>query len=164
MKDCYKACRLKFPRVPWASSIWCRHIHPKFSILVWKKFHDRLPTDDHLQRRGIRLASVCAHGASPSNIESIFHVFCDCLFAISLWNWLAMVFRTFPPTTICWLEIWKSIESKPFPSQLKNLWMTASLSMIYVIWYSRNKRLFDDCPVNISSRSIIVSLEKDCPS
>ncbi|KAM5546473.1 hypothetical protein ABKV19_002467, partial [Rosa sericea] len=39
------------------AQVWRHFIPPRFSILVWRLLHNKLPTDDQLQRRGIPLVS-----------------------------------------------------------------------------------------------------------
>ena len=57
--DGYELVRPHFEKSDWASSVWCSFIPPRYSILAWRIFHLKLPTDDQLQRRGIPMVSVC---------------------------------------------------------------------------------------------------------
>ncbi|KAL6220268.1 hypothetical protein ACLB2K_008024 [Fragaria x ananassa] len=56
--DGYELVRLHFEKSDWASSVWRSFIPPRYSVLAWRIFHLKLPTDDQLQRRGIPIVSV----------------------------------------------------------------------------------------------------------
>jgi len=55
------------------------------SFLFRRWIHDRLPTDDMLQKSGMSFASVCYH----CGMESALHLFLQCPFAVDIWNWFS---------------------------------------------------------------------------
>lgn len=166
LKDSYNSCRKKLPKQSWCSLIWKAFIPPKLSVLVWRIFHNKLPTDDQLQRRGIPLVSACQTCNTLSCGETIAHLFSECSFAQALWQWMAGIFNTRLPGGGSWSDFWTDISG--FPSQLYNMWITACLCIIQVIWKTRNSLKFQDAPVNVARamaqcKKLVITLCKDCP-
>lgn len=81
----YHLIRRRHSDCDWVTVIWQHFIPPRQSILAWRLFHDKLPTEDALQRRGIFLASICLCRNSE---ESIAHLFFGCRISRQLWRWL----------------------------------------------------------------------------
>ncbi|XP_042511750.1 uncharacterized protein LOC122086899 [Macadamia integrifolia] len=52
--------RIRNLKVPWFSLIWGKKVQPRVSIFGWRMVHDKLPTDDAVQKRGIALVSKCS--------------------------------------------------------------------------------------------------------
>ncbi len=117
--------------------IGANFIPPKYSTLAWRLLHQILPTDDKIQRRGVYLASICL--LCNKHSESIQHLFLTCSFTQLLWKWHASLFQTTLPSSGSIEDLCQSIMSKPFKSQLYNLWIVTSLSILYEIWRTRNK-------------------------
>jgi len=49
------------PRAPcgWGKFIWSSYIPPSKNVVLWKVFHGRLPTDQHIQNKGLHICSMC---------------------------------------------------------------------------------------------------------
>ncbi|KAL6143356.1 hypothetical protein ACLB2K_054051 [Fragaria x ananassa] len=120
-----------------------RFIPPRYSILAWRIFHLKLPTDDQLQRRGIPMVSVCQL-CSFSHIEDMPHLFVNCSFAQHIWQWLACCFGTSLPSYGSLNDLWSSVAGKSFSPQLKNIWRATCFFALMAIWKSRNKLRFDN--------------------
>ena len=66
------------PGVPcgWGKFIWSSDIPPSKTLVLWKVFHGRLATDQHIQNKGLHICSMCTlcekHG------EFIHHLFFEC--------------------------------------------------------------------------------------
>lgn len=65
--------------------LWHIGIPLKWSIVVWKVLHGKLPFDLNLQHKGIHLASKCICCSNPS-VESLNHVFVGSDFAQKVWK------------------------------------------------------------------------------
>ncbi|MCH92420.1 ribonuclease H protein [Trifolium medium] len=57
LKDAYLHFAPIGPNISWAKSIWNAAIPPSKSFMVWRLFHNRLPTDENLASRGFQLPS-----------------------------------------------------------------------------------------------------------
>jgi len=42
----------------WGKSIWSSYIPPSKTLVLWKVFHGRLPTDQHIQNKGLHICSI----------------------------------------------------------------------------------------------------------
>jgi hypothetical protein len=85
-----QAYDFKLPQVQdlhWAKLIWNVDIPPSRSFLVWRLMHEKLPTDENLMTRGCAIPSMC--NFYKNHVETSFHIFFQCQFAITLWSWLA---------------------------------------------------------------------------
>lgn len=73
----------------WTKLIWNRLIPPSKSFVAWKLVHNRIPTNDQMQKRGCMLASIycICHSAA----ETADNIFLNCRFATDLCNWLGSV-------------------------------------------------------------------------
>ncbi|PRQ17956.1 putative reverse transcriptase zinc-binding domain-containing protein [Rosa chinensis] len=95
--DGYELVRQKSNKKSWATSIWNSFIPPRYSLLAWRIFYDRLPTDLQLQRHGVTLVSKCPL-CSLGCVEDSVHLFFSCSFAQHIWQWLACCFGTSLPS------------------------------------------------------------------
>jgi len=64
--------------------IWKLEIMPKIKIFLWQLCHNALPVRGTLLQRGINIDPSCP--LCLSNIESIEHLFKDCLVASQVWE------------------------------------------------------------------------------
>jgi hypothetical protein len=87
LKDAYLFKSQQFQDLHWAKSIWSPDIPPSKSLMVWRLMHEKVPTDENLLIRGCQFPSMC--NFCCKNVESSFHIFFECEFAIKLWSWLA---------------------------------------------------------------------------
>ena len=55
----------------WGKFIWSSSIPPS-KTLLWKVFHRRLPTDQHIQHRGLHICSMCTLCEKHENLFSIY--------------------------------------------------------------------------------------------
>ncbi|KAL6176156.1 hypothetical protein ACLB2K_052791 [Fragaria x ananassa] len=125
------------------AKVWQNFIPPRFSILVWRLLHNRLPTDDQLQRRGIPLVSVCQL-CSFCSVEDSTHVFVNYSFAQHVWQWLSSCFGTSLPSQSSLDNLWSVIVGKSFSPQLKNVWLTGCLFAFRAIWRTCIMLCFDN--------------------
>jgi len=49
------------PGVPcgWGKFIWTSYLLPSKTLVLWKVFNWRLPTDKHIQNKGLHICSMC---------------------------------------------------------------------------------------------------------
>ena len=49
-KEAYKFLRPSLPSLDWSKVIWCKHVAPRMSLLVWKVLRGRVISEDFLQK------------------------------------------------------------------------------------------------------------------
>jgi len=76
-----------FPKLDWCRLVWQQFIPPSRSFIYWRWVHEKLLTDDNLQKRGCNLASICC--LCRNYTECSFHLFLYCAFSMKLWNWIS---------------------------------------------------------------------------
>jgi hypothetical protein len=59
LKDAYFLKSQQFQDLHWAKVIWSPDIPPSKYLFVWRLMHDKVPTDEHLLKRGCHLPSMC---------------------------------------------------------------------------------------------------------
>lgn len=73
--------------VSWGKIIWSSCIPPSRTFLLWKLLHNKMTTDENLQRRGCTFVSICSLCGQYQ--ETSIHLFLQCSFAKIQWFWLA---------------------------------------------------------------------------
>jgi len=89
LKDAYLFHSPAGPKRSWAKLIWNAAIPPSKSFLVWRLIHRKMPTDDNLYARGCYMPSMCT--LCGKDAETSNHLFLNCQFALSLWQWLQSI-------------------------------------------------------------------------
>ncbi|WJX12769.1 hypothetical protein P8452_03227 [Trifolium repens] len=87
LKQAYEFILPQVQDLHWAKLIWNADIPPSKSFFAWRLMHEKLPTDENLMTRGCAMPSMC--NFCHNHVESSFHIFFECHFAIKLWSWLA---------------------------------------------------------------------------
>jgi len=79
-------------RVPsdWGKFIWFSSISPSKTLILWKFFHGRLPTDQHIHNKGLHICFMCP--LCEKHEESIQHLFFECSNALNIWSWVRKIF------------------------------------------------------------------------
>jgi mannosylglycoprotein endo-beta-mannosidase len=85
-KQAYDFKLAQVQELHWAKLIWNVDIPPSKFFLVWRLMHDKLPTDENMMTRGCAIPSMC--NFCMQQVETSFHIFFECQFAIKLWSWL----------------------------------------------------------------------------
>jgi ribonuclease HI len=138
----------------WAKAIWNIAIPPSKSLMVWRLMHDKMPTDEKLMEKGCAIPSMC--NLCKNNVESSFHLFFECHYAIKLWSWLAgclNVTLQFYSTD----DIWKLCDLNWSP-QSKVTMTAAIINLLNTLWLVRNKARFDNILISWQSAiSLIIS-------
>jgi hypothetical protein len=86
-KHAYTFKNMQVQELPWAKYIWRTEIPPSKSLMAWRLMHEKMPTDENLMSRGCAIPSMC--NLCKTHVESSFHLFFECSYAIKLWSWLA---------------------------------------------------------------------------
>jgi len=76
------------PGVPygWDKFIWSSSIPHSKTLVLWKDFQRRLPTDQHIHNKGLHICSMCA--LCEKHEESIQHLFFECSNVLHIWSWI----------------------------------------------------------------------------
>jgi len=70
----------------WDKTIWSQYIPPSKTLVLWKVFHRRLPTDQHIQHRGLHLCYMCT--LCEKQKESIQYLFFESPNVLHIWSWV----------------------------------------------------------------------------
>jgi ribonuclease HI len=124
--------------VHWAKLIWNTAIPPSKSLLVWRLMYDKIPTDENLLIRGCYLPSMCS--ICKSHVETTFHIFFECGFAVKTWSWLAGCLNMVIQFTSM-QDIWKLCDLNWSP-QSKVTITAAIINLINTLWFVRNQARF----------------------
>ncbi|KAK3204926.1 hypothetical protein Dsin_018972 [Dipteronia sinensis] len=77
----------------WGKQIWASFIPPSRSVLIWRLFHGKIPTNIALRARGYISPSRCRFCCAAE--EDLKHLFLDCLFVRGLWDAVSSTFGWF---------------------------------------------------------------------
>jgi ribonuclease HI len=127
-------------KLHWAKTIWSIDIPPSKSLVSWRLMHDKLPTDDNLMLRGCLLPSVCS--LCFQQVETSFHLFFDCVFAVNIWNWFSEIIGlnlNFNSIEDIWL-----LCDRNWKPQCKVVIKSALVNIISTIWFVRNQTRFNN--------------------
>jgi len=72
--------------------IWSSSILPSKTLVLWKFYHGRLPTDQHIQNEGLHICFMCT--LCEKHEESIQHLFFECSNVLHIWSWVRHIFLT----------------------------------------------------------------------
>ncbi|XP_055962061.1 uncharacterized protein LOC130015619 [Mercurialis annua] len=140
--------RGSLPSLRWNKEIWKPFIPPSRSMLCWRLFHMRIPTDDMLRKAGITLVSVCRFCYACD--ESITHIFIQCPFAVQIWNAVESLFMVKLDRSSSPLHLFTSSRRHSFGSQVSALFSAAIISSFWTIWKFRNDCTYENITPNIS--------------
>lgn len=124
----------------WTDLLWHSHFPPRISSTVWKITHNRISTQDNLQKRGKITASRCDMCLSSS--ETVNHLFLRCNFAARLWKWIWDTFNIPSTTPHSISDLWNMIRKLKFSPQIRQLLISCCLICLYALWDTRNKLIF----------------------
>ncbi|KAK2430924.1 hypothetical protein QL285_029213 [Trifolium repens] len=152
-KQAYTFKNMHVQELPWAKHIWRTEIPPSKSLMVWRLMHEKMPTDENLMSRGCAISSMC--NLCKTHVESSFHLFFECSYAIKLWSWLAGCLN-FTIQFYSTDDIWKLCDLNWSP-QSKVTITTAIINLLNTLWLVRNKARFDFCIPWQSAISLIIA-------
>lgn len=144
LKDAYNFHRIPNQRREWSKIIWNSAIPPSKSFHVWRIIHNKMPTDENLQLRGLSFPSMCS--LCNKQPETSKHLFLNCPFSLSLWNWLCSLINLNLNLTSV-LSIFK-ICKRGWSQQGMLVIAAAVINILNVIWWCRNNKRFNDVKPN----------------
>jgi ribonuclease HI len=135
LKEAYLFKIQQIHELPWAKCIWSPDIPPSKSLLAWRLMHSKVPTDENLMARGCYIPSMC--NLCNNHIETSFHIFFECPFAVRLWSWLAGCLNKALQFTSM-EDMWRICEWQWSP-QCKITVTAAIVNLLNTIWLARNQ-------------------------
>ncbi|WJZ85876.1 hypothetical protein VitviT2T_005388 [Vitis vinifera] len=126
--------------------VWNSQVPFKVKSFVWLVAHKKVNTNDMLQvRRPYKALSPDICILCMKHGESVDHLFLHCSLTIGLWH------RLFQLAKLDWVSPrsiydMMSIKFKGFGNSKRGivLWQAASIALIWVVWWERNARIFED--------------------
>jgi ribonuclease HI len=140
LKEAYLFKLQQVHDLPWANSIWSSDIPPSKSLLVWRIMHDKVPTDENLMSRGCYIPSIC--NLCSCHVETTFHLFFECSYAIRLWSWFAgCVNQVLHFSSL--EDMWKIADLNWSP-QCRVTIIAAIVNLLNTLWLVRNQARFNN--------------------
>ncbi|MCH99434.1 ribonuclease H protein [Trifolium medium] len=102
--------------------------------------HNKVPTDENLMIRGCYMPSMCS--ICKCKVESSFHIFFECSFAIKTWSWLASCLNVVLQFNSI-EDIWNLCDANWSP-QCKVTIIAAIIYLINTVWFVRNQARFQN--------------------
>ncbi|KAK2424264.1 hypothetical protein QL285_034644 [Trifolium repens] len=152
LKQAYSFKLQQYQDLHWAKLIWNPDIPPSKSLMVWRLMHQKMPTDENLLTRGCALPSMCS--LCSCQVESSFHIFFECPYAIKLWSWFAgclnvtLQFHSMD-------DMWNLCDLNWSP-QCRVTIIAAIVNLLNTIWFARNQIRYNNKV--ISWRSALSSI------
>jgi len=139
----------------WGKFIWSSYILPSKTLVLWKVFHGRLPTDQHIQNKGLYICSMCT--LCEKHEDSIQHLFFECANALRIWSWVRHIFSTYHFSN---KDDLLSFIKSDVSSLVKLIKLAVITFSIWMIWRMRNYAHFQD-KIEVS-RAILVIKDLTC--
>ncbi|KAL9672824.1 hypothetical protein QQ045_029077 [Rhodiola kirilowii] len=147
VKQYYLAKRAPLPKQHLIALIWQSWIPPKINGLIWKLFHQVVPTDNKIISLGFQMPSKSRCCSFPTQ-ESSAHLFLHSDLARPGWRFLAQVFDKPPPSSMLSLKTYWFASTNP-KRFLDCLALGMAASLLLEIWVARNKVLHGENHGNI---------------
>lgn len=144
-KLAFQFLNLSSPKLEWASVIWRPRIPPSHSFIFWRFMLSKLPTDENLQSRGCTLVSMCL--LCSKHAESSTHLFLECTFSHSIWQWLDIKLQQ----TISLASPTSLLPCVPqrCSSQLRDVLAAAIVHTVHTIWLARKVVRFNAAHISL---------------
>ena len=120
---------------------WNRLVPAKVNVFFWRLKLNKIPTRVNLDRRGIDIGSILCPFCG-SDVETVNHLFFSCEMATDLWVLVARWWELDIPVMSSVLEWVTWIDSARLPSKVRNCLDVVALTLMWSIWYFRNRLLF----------------------
>ena len=126
--------------------VWNSQVPFKVKSFVWLVAHKKVNTNDLIQlRRPYKALSLDICKLCMMYGESTDHLFLHCSLTMGLWHRLFQIAKMdwVPPRSISNMMY---INYKGFSLSKRGivLWQTACIALIWVVWWERNARIFED--------------------
>lgn len=110
--------------------------------MTWKILHGRILVDCSLQRQDVQLCSKCS--VYCSGIESIAHLFLECIHIRDLWQWILGLFHLQLPFNATLEFLISSSFIANLSKATKHLWYIVFCNLLWCIWMERNRLMYDE--------------------
>ncbi|KAK2654916.1 hypothetical protein Ddye_007968 [Dipteronia dyeriana] len=121
--------------------IWASFIPPSCSVLIWRLFHGKIPTDIALRVRGYIFPSCCRFYCAAE--KDLRHLFLDCPFVRGLGDVVSSTFGHKLKLDGTCLDLWQEAMRVVFSTQLKTLWRVSIITVFWVVWFFLNQSTFE---------------------
>ncbi|CAL0318467.1 unnamed protein product [Lupinus luteus] len=130
----------------WGKTIWSTSIPPAKSFTTWRLLCNKMPTDENLKTRGCSLASIC--NLCRKNEDSSNHIFFNCQFARTLWDWLSSILNiSIDLTSIS--SVLKATQLN-WSAQVEHAISASIINIINTIWFCRNQQRFSNITITLN--------------
>lgn len=132
------ACLPTQSALPWTKIVWSRRHLPRFAVILWMAFRQRLPTLDKLYHWGIADNNNCLLCGLLR--ENTYHLFFSCPFSRSVWSATLSKIQC-QTITFFWNLIPDWLLTTHWNSNFqKELIFQAVATTVYCLWKERNNR------------------------
>jgi hypothetical protein len=122
--------------------------------MMWRLLHNRLSIDENLATRGFLFTSMCS--LCRKQPETTVHLFLQCPFSLSLWNWFSAVINL-NVNLISVVDV-VNLANRCWNPQCRVVVSAAIISIFNNIWLCRNSVRFKGIKPNMNSTlSLIIS-------
>ncbi|XP_039070040.1 uncharacterized protein LOC120216777 [Hibiscus syriacus] len=149
IKDIWHHIRNKDDKVTWHKLFWLPLHVPKYNIITWMAFLDRLPTKDRLIRMGFNIDGICV--LCNEEMETRDHLFLHCTVANSVWSSVLNLNGICRGTCSWSARISWAFASWKGKSLLTAIMKLAWTTFTYIIWEERNKRIYQRRSRNVNA-------------
>lgn len=139
-KIAYNHIRNSHPVVKWGKWIWSPFIPLRKSLTLWRAINDKLLSWDKLHFEGPSICPLCFKAE-----ENIDHLFVSCDFAQQIWQKVLSAFDIAYMPQSSFGEFFITAMKLIFSPQILSLWRAVFVNVIWNIWNSRNRVIFDNC-------------------
>jgi hypothetical protein len=152
LKEAYNFKLQHLQDMHWAKVIWSSDIPPSKSFLVWRLMHGKIPTDENLMLKGCLIPSMC--NLCSKHVESSFHLFFECDFAIKIWSWFAGCLNMVLQFTSM-EDMWNLCDLNWSPHSKITI-IAAIINLLNIIWFVRNQARFNNKIISWNSAILLI--------
>ena len=133
-------------------NVWKNVAPPKVEFMLWLALLGKLNTKDLLVKKGVlpNQANQCSlcH-AHPENID---HILLQCQFSWQVWCNVAAGFGKQIDRQMSFRQFYEDWVSKRVHNPMqKKLYIAAFFAVSWSLWTTRNKKVFDQCELNLEA-------------
>ncbi|CAM8878686.1 unnamed protein product [Rhodiola kirilowii] len=123
--------------------VWSGLAPPKVELLVWRIYHESLPTKDNLFKKGVLSVNHNLNcDLCDQHVESVDHLLLQCGWSWKLWSWCIHWWGSYWVAPYTMRELLQGWVIPRSTKTYKRFWKTLSYAIIWTIWEERNKRCF----------------------
>ncbi|XP_026430547.1 uncharacterized protein LOC113327585 [Papaver somniferum] len=130
--------RSREPKFNWSAYIWKPFLHPATASNIWKLQHQIYIDDKVMIKNGFEIVSRCC--ICTAEQDCMEHTLWECDFSLKAWTWICSIFNFAIPQSFN--DVCKSAQHKG--PLIKEIWMTATCTIMKELWFQKNKKLFEE--------------------